>query len=202
MYIIGAGGHGKIVAEIVELLDETIYSFIDENSSVKQLWEYPVIHEFTNSEVNAIIAIGDNQVRKRISERYKMNFISLFHPFSQISPRSFIAEGTVIVGGVIINANAIIGKHVIVNTNSSVGHDVCIEDYVHIAPNVALAGHAYVGEGTFVGMGASVLPGVKIGKWCTVGAGSVVLENVPDRTTVVGNPARVINEKTYEHCNE
>lgn len=200
MYIIGAGGHGKVVAEIAELRGELIDSFIDENESIKCLWEYPVISSFPQSIIRAVIAIGDNRSRKEISRFFNAHYLCLLHPFSQISSRANVGEGTVVVGGAIINADAQIGKHVIINTNSSVGHDVYIEDFVHIAPNVALAGDVRIGEGTFVGMGASVLPGVKIGKWCTIGAGSVVLQNVPDGTMVAGNPARVICNEVYEYC--
>lgn len=200
MYIIGAGGHGKVVAEIAELQGERIDSFIDENESIKRLWQYPVNSTFPKSIIRAVIAIGDNRSRKEISSVFKAQYVCLFHPFSQISSRAILGEGTVVVGGALINADAQIGKHVIINTNSSVGHDVYIEDFVHIAPNVALAGHVQIGEGTFVGMGASVLPGVRIGKWCTIGAGSVVLENVPDGAVVAGNPAKVIFKESYQYC--
>lgn len=197
MYIIGAGGHGKVVAELAELLSERIASFVDANEAITKLWEYPVVATFPEKNNRAVIAIGDNRVRKAISSVFEAQYVSLLHPFSQISPRSTIGEGTVVIGGVVINAAARIGKHVIINTNSSVGHDACLEDFVHIAPNVAIAGYVHIGEGTFIGMGASILPGVQIGKWCVIGAGAVVLQNVPDGATVVGNPAKVIgNEVT------
>lgn len=192
MYIIGAGGHGKVVAEIAELLNKSIHLFVDANTAITKLWEYPVVASFPENNSSAVIAIGDNRVRKAISSTFNAHYTCLFHPFSQISSRCNIGEGTVVISGAVINADAKIGRHVIINTNSSVGHDVCLEDFVHIAPNAALAGHVHVGEGTFVGMGASVLNGVHIGKWCVIGAGAVVLQNVPDGTTVVGNPARVI----------
>ncbi len=197
MYIIGAGGHGKVVAEIAELLRERIHSFVDANESITRLWDYPVVATFPENSNSVVIAIGDNCVRKAISSAFDAHYISLFHPFSQISNRSKIGEGTVVIGGAVINADARIGRHVIINTNSSVGHDAFLEDFVHIAPNVALAGYVYIGEGTFVGMGASVLPGVQIGKWCVIGAGAVVLQNVPDGATVAGNPAQVIFNKAY-----
>jgi sugar O-acyltransferase (sialic acid O-acetyltransferase NeuD family) len=200
MYIIGAGGHGKVIAEIAELRGERIDSFVDANESIKSLWQYPVVVSFPEKNNKVVIAIGDNRVRKAISSAFDAHYICLFHPFSQISIRAKIGHGTVVIGGALINADARIGKHVIINTNSSIGHDVCLEDFVHIAPNVALAGHVHVGEGTFVGMGASVLPGIKIGKWCVIGAGSVVLQNVSDGATVAGNPARVIFNDAYEYC--
>ncbi|MGL2995210.1 acetyltransferase [Flavobacterium sp. TSSA_36] len=200
MYIIGAGGHGKVVAEVAELLGERIYSFVDANEALTSLWVYPVTPTFPENSNRVVIAIGDNLVRKAISSAFDAQYICLFHPFTQISTRSTIGEGTVVIGGAVINANASIGRHVIVNTNSSVGHDACLEDFVHIAPNVALAGHVHIGEGTFVGMGASVLPGVQIGKWCVIGAGAVVLENVPDGAKVVGNPAKVLCNEVANDC--
>lgn len=200
MYIIGAGGHGKVIAEIAELRGERIDSFVDANESIKRLWHYNVVASFPEKSNGIVIAIGDNRVRKSISTAFHAHYICLFHPFSQISSRAKIGEGTVVIGGALINADARIGRHAIINTNSSIGHDVCLEDFVHIAPNAALAGHVHVGEGTFVGMGASVLPGIKIGKWCVIGAGSVVLKDVPDGATVTGNPARVIFNEVYEYC--
>jgi sugar O-acyltransferase (sialic acid O-acetyltransferase NeuD family) len=200
MYIIGAGGHGKVVAEVAELLGERIHSFVDANETITSLWEYLVVSAFPDKDNNVVIAIGDNRVRKTISSAFDAQYICLFHPFSQISNRSKIGEGTVVIGGAVINADARIGRHVIINTNSSVGHDAFLEDFVHIAPNVALAGYVYIGEGTFVGMGASVLPGVQIGKWCVIGAGAVVLQNVPDGATVAGNPAKVLCDEFVNNC--
>lgn len=197
MYIIGAGGHGKVIAEIAELRGERIAYFVDANESIKMLWHYPVVATFPQNNERVVIAIGDNRVRRAISSTFDAHYISLFHPFSQISSRSKIGEGTVVIGGALINADAHIGRHVIINTNSSVGHDVCLENFVHIAPNVALAGHVHIGEGTFVGMGASVLPGIKIGKWCVIGAGTVVMNDVPDGATVVGNPGKITTVKPY-----
>lgn len=191
LYIYGAGGHAKVVAEIAELSIFPEIIFVSDNKETSAVWSYPVV-SVAEQEFSCIIAIGDNKIRKRISEDHNSNYIKLFHPSANISPRVLIGEGTVVVSGVSINSDVKIGKHCIINTNSSIDHDCNIHDFVHISPNVSLAGNVLVQEGTHIGIGATVIQGVKIGRWCVIGAGSVVLRDVPDGSTVVGNPARVI----------
>ncbi|MCY1520745.1 putative acetyltransferase EpsM [compost metagenome] len=195
MYIIGAGGHGKVVAELAQLNVLPILSFIDENKVTITSGSINVIHDFPSEMVSATIAIGNNLVRKRIAQTYAYNYLKLIHPRANISGQATIGVGSVVIAGATINIDAMIGEHVIVNTNASVGHDCIIGNFVHIAPNAALAGNVIVGEGTHIGMGATVIQGVKIGKWCVVGAGSVVINDIPNGAMVVGNPARVIKEQ-------
>jgi sugar O-acyltransferase (sialic acid O-acetyltransferase NeuD family) len=193
MHIIGAGGHGKVVAEMCELNEHTISCFIDENREINEVLSIKVIHEFPQKFLRVVVAIGNNLIRKKIVLENDYFYPTLIHPKTCISKRTIIGDGTVIVGGATVNIDAKIGKHVIINTNASVGHDCIIEDFVHIAPNVALAGNVRVGEGTHVGLGAAVRQGVVIGKWCVIGAGTVVINNIPDGTMAVGNPARLLN---------
>lgn len=192
MYIIGAGGHGSVIAEIIELNGFSVTCFIDEDISLTEKLNTNVIHEFPTKLITAVVAIGDNLLRKKIANINCYNYLTLIHPKTCISKRTNIGFGTVVMGGVTINTNTSIGKHAIINTNASVGHDCVIEDYVHIAPNVALAGNVTVGEGTHIGIGAAVIQGVKIGKWCVIGAGAVVISDVPDGAMAVGNPSRII----------
>lgn len=195
MYIIGAGGHGSVIAEIIELNGFTVTSFIDEDTSLTQNLNIDVIHEFPTKLITAVVAIGDNLLRKKITNTNHYNYLTLIHPKTCISKRANIDLGTVVVGGATININASIGKHVIINTNASVGHDCTIGDYVHVAPNAALAGNVTIGEGTHIGIGATVIQGIKIGRWCVIGAGAVVINDIPDGAMVVGNPAKVINKQ-------
>jgi sugar O-acyltransferase (sialic acid O-acetyltransferase NeuD family) len=97
-----------------------------------------------------------------------------------------------ILHGVIIQAQSVIGDHVIINTGARVDHDCLVSSYVHLAPGVILCGNVTVGEGAFIGAGATVIPGKKIGAWSTVGAGAVVTKDVPDYAVVVGTPGRII----------
>lgn len=195
MYLFGANGHGKVVAEIAELNNLQIDAFIDDNVDLKQILNYPVLHEvpLNKNNSNVIISIGNNANRRKIVEEYSsFDFPILIHPKTSISKRSIINEGTVIMAGVSINIEVIIGKHCIINTNASIDHNCIIEDFVHISPNTALAGNVFVGEGTHIGIGASIIPGIKIGKWCTIGAGAVIIKDVPDGSKVVGNPGKNI----------
>lgn len=191
LILYGAGGHAKVIAELAELNHYTELLFCEDQISKNIFLDYPVVSNISNED-KCVIAIGSNNVRKRLSNVLNNSFVTLVHPMAQISIRALIGTGTVIMAGVSVNADVTIGKHCIINTNSSIDHDCVIEDFVHLSPNVALGGSVLVGEGTHVGIGACIIQGIKIGKWCTIGAGSVIIRDVPDGCTVVGNPGRII----------
>lgn len=199
LYLYGASGHAKVVIEIAEQNGFAIGGLIDANPAIKSLCNYPVSTELPAASFEGqgfVITIGNNKIRKRLAgELDGKCFETLVHNRASLSSRTVIGDGTVIMAGVSINADASIGKHCIVNTNASVDHDCVISDFVHISPNVALAGDVHVGEGTHVGIGACVIQGVRVGHWCTIGAGAVIIRDVPDGATVVGNPGRVIKIK-------
>lgn len=196
MYLFGASGHGKVIAEIAEENNITIEGFIDSDQSKNKVLDYTVIHQIPAQQLDVVLSIGNNQVRKKIAEENtQFSYPILIHPKAVISKRATIKEGTVIMTGVSVNSEVNIGKHCIINTNASVDHECIISDYVHISPNVALAGNVEVGEGTHIGIGASIIQGIKIGKWCTIGAGAVIIKDVPDGATVVGNPGKIIKIK-------
>ncbi|WP_353136511.1 acetyltransferase [Pseudopedobacter sp.] len=192
--IIGAGGHAKVIIELAEELDYSILNVFDQNIKKSYILSYKVSHNFFCIPKNTIVAIGDNSLRKKVSQENILEVSPLIHPKSTISRSADIDDGTVVMAGVSINSDVVIGRHCIINTNSSIDHDCIIGDYVHISPNVALAGNVVVGEGTHIGIGACVIQGVKIGKWCTIGAGAVVIKDVFDFQTVVGNPAKVLDK--------
>lgn len=195
IFLYGASGHGKVIAETLELKNKKIEGFIDDNPGIATLLDYAVYqpHQFTDlANCKLIVTIGNNRIRKKIVEELQAKYTNAYHPSSSVSMRSRIEEGTVIMAGVSINSSCKIGKHVIINTNASIDHDCTIADYVHISPNAALAGGVKVGEGTHVGIGATIIQGVNIGKWCTIGAGAVIISDIPDHSTVVGNPGKII----------
>ncbi|MDH5828703.1 acetyltransferase [Sphingobacterium faecium] len=195
MYLFGASGHGKVIAEIAESNALVIDGFIDTDLNKTDVLDYPVFHEVPSGKIEVVIAIGNNKVRKSIVNDYvNFKYVKLEHAHSHISKRTSIGSGTVIMAGVTVNVDVNIGKHCIINTNASVDHDCVIADFVHISPNAALAGNVVVGEGTHIGIGAVVIQGVKIGGWCIIGAGAVIIKDIPDGCTVVGNPGRVINK--------
>lgn len=191
LLLYGASGHGKVVAEIAEENGFQIDYFIDRDTSKLVVFNYEVRHILPKEPSQMIISIGNNAIRRTIiSELKNWIFPVLIHPKANLSRRIKLGEGSVIMAGVTMNANVSIGNHCIINTNCSVDHDCVLEDFVHLSPNVALAGEVRIGEGSHIGIGASIIPGVNIGKWCTIGAGAVILHDVPDGATVVGNPGR------------
>jgi sugar O-acyltransferase (sialic acid O-acetyltransferase NeuD family) len=194
IYLYGASGHAKVIVEILEQQQISILGLIDTNPDIKDLLGYPVYQPTDQLPGNPeiIICIGNNATRKRLAEKMDANFAKAVHPFSNISARAVIGNGTVIMAGAVVNSNAIIGKHGILNTNCSVDHDCVLADYVHVSPNAALAGNVTVNEGTHIGIGAAVIQGIKIGKWATIGAGAVIINDVPDYAVVVGNPGKII----------
>lgn len=197
MYLFGASGHGKVIAEIAEQNQLKIDAFIDNNRNLNKILNYKVLHEIPNQLGKMTIAIGNNTIRKKIAnEMVQFEFVTLIHPKATTSTSASIKEGSVVMAGATINAETVIGKHCIINTNASIDHECIISDFVHISPNVALAGNVQVGEGTHIGIGACVIQGIKIGKWCTIGAGAIIINDIPDKVTVVGNPGKIIKFHT------
>lgn len=197
MFLFGASGHAKVVIEILESRREKIEGLIDDDRNIKSLLEYPVF-PFSDALVKdkkLILTIGNNIIRKKISSMVKAEFAMAIHRSAIISSRSRIGEGSVVCGGVIINVNTEIGRHCIMNTSASIDHDCIIEDFVHVSPNATLCGGVQIGEGSHIGAAAVIIPEKKIGKWCTIGAGAVVINDIPDYSTAVGNPARVIRDR-------
>lgn len=200
--IVGASGHGKVVADIaeccgweaVEFFDD---AYTDQTSMLRGNW--PVVGTLSDllsgvsGYTGVIVAIGDNQVRKSISQSLLAagaNLVTLVHPSAIVSRYAEIGAGSVVVAGAVINAYAVIGSGAIINTGSSIDHDCHLDDYVHISPGVHLAGGVKIRSCSWVGIGACVKQQVTIGANVTVGAGSVVVHNILDNLTVVGVPAR------------
>lgn len=204
-FIFGAGGQGRVIAELLQYNNCKVEAFFDDSPKSNLINSIPIIaSDFLKDnemKLSIIIAIGDNLARKSISTRLNNNtFYSCYHKKAVVSPSAKIGVGTVVMLNAIINSNAEIGKHVIINTATIVEHDCIIQDFVHICPNATLLGNVTVGEGTQIGAGVIILPGVKVGNWCIIGAGSVVLNNVPDGSIVVGNPGRIIKQNPVYHA--
>lgn len=206
-FVFGAGGHGRVIAELMQFNDCKVDAFIDDFPRATNVNSIPIISsnliQKNELKLYIIIAIGDNLTRKNTSKRLMNNiFFSCIHKNTSISPSSKIDSGTVVMLNAVVNTNTEIGKHVIINTATIIEHDCIIEDFVHISPNATLLGNVTVGEGTHVGAGVIILPGVKVGKWCVIGAGSVVLNDIPDGSVVVGNPGKIIKHNPLYHARE
>ena len=194
MVLYGASGHAKVIIDILRKNSIEVSKIIDDSPKYNEIFDISIEKNDlpTNCNISAIISIGDNKTRKKISEIYPFDYIKAIHPNAVVSTFSTIGDGTVIMANAVINPAAEIGRHCIINTSAIVEHDCVISDFAHISPNSSLAGGVVVGEGTHVGIGASVIQGIKIGKWATIGAGAVIIRDVPDFATVVGNPGRII----------
>ncbi len=193
MNLYGASGHAKVIIDILKNSQIKIGNVYDDDDKVKDLLGYPVMNYDSKTAKGAfIISIGNNVLRKALSQRIDLKYGNAIHPRSVIDATVTIGNGTVIMGNAVINSSTIIGKHCIVNTSSSVDHDCVLADFVHISPNATLCGGIEIGEGSQIGAGAIILPNIKIGSWCKIGAGAVVTKDIPDGATVVGNPGRII----------
>lgn len=196
MYLFGGSGHCKVIIDIIqESKKNAIDGIFDDNPKFETILDIPVLDTDSIecfSDKQFIVAIGNNEIRRKIVNKIKAIFVTAIHPKAILSADVKIGEGTVIMAGVIINASSVVGKHCIVNTAAVVDHDCIINDFVHISPNASLAGDISIGEGSQIGIGATVIQGIKIGKWATIGAGAIIINDVPDFAVVVGNPGKVI----------
>jgi sugar O-acyltransferase (sialic acid O-acetyltransferase NeuD family) len=199
MIFYGASGHALVVIDAWLQSGGSVTAILDDDERKKRLSDFPVEHALLYHQYKGhlfFISVGSNAVRKKLADLITGPFGKVVHPFTSISPSVIIEEGSVIMAGCVINANAKIGKHVILNTSCSVDHDCIIDDFVHISPGVTLCGGIEIQEGTHVGAGATILPNLTIGKWVTIGAGCVVTKSVPDGATVIGVPGKVQGHKT------
>jgi sugar O-acyltransferase (sialic acid O-acetyltransferase NeuD family) len=190
----GASGHSKVICSIFESMDISISSIFDDNRNIK-LDKYKVIYGYDckfEPDLPVLVSIGDNLIRKQISEKVSHSFSTAIHSSSIIDDVTKIGLGTAVFHSATIQRDTLIGKHCIINTNASVDHDCIIEDFVHIAPSATLCGNVRVGEGTLIGANATILPNIIVGKWCIIGAGAVLTDNIPDYSLVAGVPGKIV----------
>lgn len=197
LVIIGAGGHGKVIADNAVKNGYSDICFLDDRAVGTCLGFQIVgssndIPRFDDDETDFILGIGNNAVRKKISESFDVNWVTLIHPSAIIGLGVTVEKGTVIMAGAVVNACSKIGKHCIINSGAVVEHDNVIGDYVHISPRAALGGTVSVGARSHVGIGATVKNNVDICDNCVIGAGAVVVKNICEGGTYVGVPARKI----------
>lgn len=190
----GGGEHARVVLDSLLTLGHEVAALFDPKYSgdlfgVPQRGFYDPEFE---PQAQAIVAIGNNVVRKRVALLTKHAFTNVIHPSAIVSSFVSLGTGNMLLQGSIVQAQCTLGNHVIINTGATIDHDCIIEDFVHIAPGAVLCGCVSIGEGSFIGAGSVIIPGKRVGAWATVGAGAVVIQDVPDYAVVVGNPARII----------
>ena len=195
LIIVGAGGHGKVIADNALKNGYTDICFVDDHAT-GECMSFSIIGvceelpKLNDGKTDFVIGIGNNAIRKKIAQVYDVNWVTLVHPSAQIADNVYIGRGTVVMAGAVVNACAVIGEHCIINTCAVIEHDNVIEDYVHISPKAALGGTVHVGTGTHVGIGATVINNIEICTDCVIGAGAAVIRNIVESGTYVGVPAK------------
>lgn len=202
LLIIGAGGHGRVVADVALRMNKwQQLTFLDNRNDIKTSMGIRVIGQADDdyskyiSDYDIFVAIGNNKIRERIHnqlERAGATIPTLIHPGAIIGEMVEIGIGSVVMAGVVINCCTKIGKGCIVNTGVTIDHDNSISDFIHISPGSHLAGTVTVGKGSWIGIGAIVSNNVSITSTCTIGAGAVVMKDITEPGTYVGIPARRI----------
>lgn len=203
--IAGAGGHAKVIADILGLSgDHEIAGFTDPDGGKhgKMILGHPVlggdevIARMAASEpTGVILGIGDLGRRRELLlslRGVRLDWANAVHPGSMVSGSAKLGRGVAVMAGAVVNPLSVIGDHAIINTNAGIDHDCVIGENVHVAPGVAIGGSVTIGDSALIGIGARIIPGLRVGAGATVGAGAVVVEDVKEGTVVVGVPARAV----------
>ena len=193
IFIYGASGHGKVIADIIQASGFTVGGWIDDDATKSFLsWEdFCALH----AQASIALGIGSNELRYAIAKKIKQAGHSLpvlIHPTAVVSPSASLQEGSVVMPLCVINAETKIAAGTIINSGSIIEHDCSIGEYVHISPNSSIAGNVKIGNFTHIGIGTSVIQGITIGEQSIIGAGATVISNLPDHITAVGTPAKII----------
>ncbi len=208
LIIVGAGGFGREVAWLVERINRVeptwnLLGFIDDNESIlnSSINGYPVlgskkvVSDYPDSYY--VLAVGNSRTREKIVSNLKeiyseIKFGTLIDPSVEVSDFVTVGEGSIICAHTIMTVNISIGVHVIINLDCTIGHDAVIKDYSTLYPSVNVSGISCIGHATELGTGMQIIQGKRIGDYSIVGAGSVVVSDIPDRCTAVGCPAKPI----------
>lgn len=197
LIIVGASGHGKVIADIARLNGYEEIKFLDDDINKTYNGKYEVIGITDDidkyvDEYDFSIGIGDNKIREKIYLKIKGKIPVLIHPRSIIGEDVEIKEGIVVMANAVINSGTYIGKCCIINTSSSVDHDCYINDFAHICPGTNIAGGVKIGKYCWLGIGSCIKQYLSICDNCLIGAGSVVIKNIMESGSYVGVPTKRI----------
>ncbi len=199
IWIYGAAGHAKVIIQAILSSGQSVGGVVDDNPDLMGAriigFEIQPVSSIPDS-VPLVIAIGNNQVRKQIVDRFdsqqgKQRWPTIVHPTAIVDSTVKLGAGTVVMAGAVLQADTVIGDHSIVNTRSSVDHDVCVGDFCHVCPGATIAGHVSINQLVMIGTGANVVPCVTIDEMAIIGAGACVVSDVPASCVAIGVPARI-----------
>lgn len=196
VWVIGAGGHAAVVIATLRASGEAVAGLLDDDPATHGTEclgvrvDGPIDADRLDGR-RAVMGIGSNRVRHAIAERLGgVTWVSAVHPAAVVHDSVTLGPGAVVFAGAVVQPRTQIGRHVILNTGCTVDHDCDLGDAVHVAPGVHLAGGVALEEGAFMGIGSAAIPGVRVGAWSTVGAGGVVVSDLPGGIVATGVPAR------------
>jgi len=210
---IGAGGHGREIAEILKHQsqkepDLLPLGYIDDDRNLcgQVLHGLPILGDWEwfngvdRKEVAVVCAVGSPRIVRSLTDRAAdlgLEFVSAISPSACISSSATLGRGVIIFPNTVVSIDCLLADYCVVNVGATISHDTRIGRYSNVNPGARLAGNVSIGEGCYVGMGASVIQGRSIGDWTVVGAGAVVTRDLPGNVTAVGVPAAIIknNEK-------
>lgn len=199
--IVGAGGHGAVVADIFQVARRTgsrvdVIGFVDDGRQAERAHGLPVFGAIASlasvPHDGVIVAVGDNRTRQRLFDMLRNQgeqLVTAVHPSAVVASDVSIGDGSMICAGAIINPGTVVGANSIVNTASSLDHHNVVGAHVHIAPGVHTGGDVQIGEGAMLGIGTVVIPGRRVGAWATIGAGGVVVRDIEAQAVAIGVPA-------------
>jgi sugar O-acyltransferase (sialic acid O-acetyltransferase NeuD family) len=203
--LLGAGGHGKVVADAALASGWDIVEFYDDawpgrtvNGHWPVLGDTAMLVQRAGEYEGVAVSIGNCAIRwerQLILRAAGAKLATIVHPRSWVSPFARLGPGTVVMAGGVINTDAVIGDAGIVNSDATVDHDCMLAHAVHVTPGAHLLGDVVVGAQSWIGVGAVARQGSRIGSNVIVGAGAVVVQDIPDGITVIGNPARPMAKK-------
>lgn len=206
--MLGAGGHAKVVIELLRAGGQTVGAILDADPRPRQILGVPVIGGDerlaalrAEGFARAFIALGDNRLRLKLARQAQAagyRLVNALSPAAVLSPSAQIGVGVALMAGAVVNAEARIGDLAIVNTGARIDHDCVLGEACHVAPGCALSGGVEVGALAFLGVGACATPQVRIGEAAMVGAGACVTRDILPRTVAVGVPARTIRNLATE----
>jgi sugar O-acyltransferase (sialic acid O-acetyltransferase NeuD family) len=203
--LIGYSGHAFVVCDVFISMKKTIIGYFDSEEKTQNPFNLAYFGSEKSenrveklSEVDFFIAIGDNKIRRRVTEflvgKYHFQPIFGVHETAYFATTAKIGHGSIVFPNATVNPLAQIGAGCIINSGAVVEHECVVGDFAHLAPSVVLCGNVQVGENSFIGANSVVKQGISIGKNVVIGAGSVVLKNLPDDCTAFGNPAKIIQK--------
>jgi sugar O-acyltransferase (sialic acid O-acetyltransferase NeuD family) len=205
VYIIGAGGHARVLADSARRAGFTIAGFVDRVASSQALFDAPILAEpeflallaSGGGPIQVALGLGENGHRRRIALDYeragksRLSFPAIVDPSALLGQGVVVAPGAQILARAVVNTGARVERFAIVNTGAIVEHDALIGTYASVAPGACLGGGVRLGEGAFVGLGACVLQEIAIGAHALLGAGAVAIADLPDAAVAFGVPAEI-----------